>query len=729
MRSIVFLAKPFIFLVAALVIAETAKAEDSSPELVQPPICSVATASDPTLDGSCEITPLNHGVEVKIKLNANTSSVNVGGYDVVTEHYNKHYLTPVVEAAPGDTVAARLTNSLDDSDGSHGMHGDAKVNPTNLHYFHGGIVSPRNKRPPIDASQGKGDNIYVHLPNGKGHLAPHFDFEVPIPSELDASVLDGNGYVSYPTGLNWYHSHLHKISSKQVLGGMSGLLSVGDAKANLRAACEQDIDHPSKCTNETLDLRQRTDAKYVLLRDIPLQSDQPLFPEEANGAKATWAPTIQDFPDNTNCGVWKKINGQPIDVGERDKKQRKGFCQRDPNSAWLFTLNGQRFPTITIEGNRNVLLRTGNLSSNVAYWLQLYNESDETDILPLGILSLDGVVPANPVNPEQGKIPVIATWYNDLLLMPATRAEIYVRNDFYHTDTRFYVLRTLGPDAGTDVWPEIQLARFVLKPNLVASATRVALNAPIEQGLRKVAEAVGPEVSLPYGCVRDLKPEKAEHRRVSFLDGTSTLFAIKTEIVHPPQDDPGGKFDEIDFAPSENADSNDKTTIQHADGTGVPFEDYELNDGSIDWEGKNINHVCIRLDHVGSHDQLWVLWNTTGSLHNFHIHQMKFRLARRTELEARHIKPPKDSVTTCSALQKCPQPEYRLYETADESKDPEWHDTIPIPPGKRVFIIMSFDAPEQVGRFVFHCHILKHEDNGLMAPIEVWDPHPRLVDR
>jgi suppressor of ftsI len=28
-------------------------------------------------------------------------------------------------------------------------------------------------------------------------------------------------------------------------------------------------------------------------------------------------------------------------------------------------------------------------------------------------------------------------------------------------------------------------------------------------------------------------------------------------------------------------------------------------------------------------------------------------------------------------------------------------------------------APVQVGRFVFHCHILEHEDGGMMAPIEV----------
>jgi len=51
--------------------------------------------------------------------------------------------------------------------------------------------------------------------------------------------------------------------------------------------------------------------------------------------------------------------------------------------------------------------------------------------------------------------------------------------------------------------------------------------------------------------------------------------------------------------------------------------------------------------------------------------------------------------------------------------DVEWHDTIPVPAARSVFIVMSFDAKEQLGRFVFHCHILKHEDQGLMAPIEV----------
>jgi hypothetical protein len=35
---------------------------------------------------------------------------------------------------------------------------------------------------------------------------------------------------------------------------------------------------------------------------------------------------------------------------------------------------------------------------------------------------------------------------------------------------------------------------------------------------------------------------------------------------------------------------------------------------------------------------------------------------------------------------------------------------------------MAFTDPVIVGRFMFHCHILEHEDKGMMAQIEVYDP-------
>jgi hypothetical protein len=107
---------------------------------------------------------------------------------------------------------------------------------------------------------------------------------------------------------------------------------------------------------------------------------------------------------------------------------------------------------------------------------------------------------------------------------------------------------------------------------------------------------------------------------------------------------------------------------------------------------------------------------------------MKFRLATATELRENYfIKPPQPSHDCPREKGVCSGPDYDLYDDqASGNIDPgatrRWHDTIPLPPNQSVFVVMSFDAKQQIGRFVFHCHILKHEDVGLMAPIEVWEP-------
>jgi FtsP/CotA-like multicopper oxidase with cupredoxin domain len=43
-------------------------------------------------------------------------------------------------------------------------------------------------------------------------------------------------------------------------------------------------------------------------------------------------------------------------------------------------------------------------------------------------------------------------------------------------------------------------------------------------------------------------------------------------------------------------------------------------------------------------------------------------------------------------------------------------DTVRIPPGTRTRIVARFDRP---GRFVWHCHILSHEDHEMMRPFVV----------
>jgi FtsP/CotA-like multicopper oxidase with cupredoxin domain len=714
-------------------------------DLAQPPICSASTAASGGLGDICNVTALPGGRhKVKVTLTAQMGKTFVGGYNVETEHYNDSYLSPVIEAMPGDTVAARLGNRLGPRlpPAGHVGHGPADDNPTNLHYFHGGIVTPRNARPPDDARNGNGDNIFVYLKNGVGPdgAASSFEYEVPIPGkdELDARVLeaDTDRSIEHPSGLNWYHSHLHGRSSDQVMGGLSGLLSVGDAKANVVAACRRDPANSKQCFNDvaqdTADLKARTDVRYALLRDIALKNITAL-PEAAADKTADWAPEDKDWKKELGtCQVWLTEGGQP----EPHPSFRKGYCQRDPRRAWLFTVNGQRFPTITVADGRNLLLRLGNLSPNVAYWLELYNEKDETDKLPLTLLSIDGVVPAKPVD-DAGTQPAAAFPVANFLLMPASRAEIYVRNDRAQADQKLYILRTKGLIAGrdndlSDHWPEIQLARIVLEPTRITSAVEVALNAVVAK-TRLSAAATAPRVAppqLPNGCIPDIDPAKGEHRRVSFFDfgltsdGRDTAWSILTEIVQPPA---GASPANPAFERNFTADSS-KTVgiVDPTDGTvrPIPFEEYDLGGGAIDWSKA---HACIHIDstdplHKGSHKQLWVLVNNTSALHNFHIHQMKFRLATADELKTGHkINLDGETAHTCpDAPAPCNDPDYKLYDDGSADRGTKWHDTIPMPPGKRVYLIMSFDASQQIGRFVFHCHILKHEDNGLMAPIEVW---------
>jgi FtsP/CotA-like multicopper oxidase with cupredoxin domain len=76
--------------------------------------------------------------------------------------------------------------------------------------------------------------------------------------------------------------------------------------------------------------------------------------------------------------------------------------------------------------------------------------------------------------------------------------------------------------------------------------------------------------------------------------------------------------------------------------------------------------------------------NDTHELHPFHIHQVHFLV-----------------------YQVNGKPEQR----------PEWMDTVNVNPGGSVDLVMDFNDPVIRGMSLFHCHLLKHEDKGMMAKI------------
>ena len=51
-------------------------------------------------------------------------------------------------------------------------------------------------------------------------------------------------------------------------------------------------------------------------------------------------------------------------------------------------------------------------------------------------------------------------------------------------------------------------------------------------------------------------------------------------------------------------------------------------------------------------------------------------------------------------------------------------DTVRVPERGEVTLRMAFTDRLILGRFMFHCHVLKHEDGGMMGQVEVYDPQP-----
>ncbi len=112
-------------------------------------------------------------------------------------------------------------------------------------------------------------------------------------------------------------------------------------------------------------------------------------------------------------------------------------------------------------------------------------------------------------------------------------------------------------------------------------------------------------------------------------------------------------------------------------------------------DNKPYDHDCVdTVVPLGAVEE-WTILNTAEERHVFHIHQLDFQV---------------------TAVNGVPQP-FTGYQ-----------DTVDLPPATRrggpgfVKAIIPFTNPVIVGEFVYHCHIVQHADQGMMANILVVDP-------
>jgi spore coat protein A len=99
--------------------------------------------------------------------------------------------------------------------------------------------------------------------------------------------------------------------------------------------------------------------------------------------------------------------------------------------------------------------------------------------------------------------------------------------------------------------------------------------------------------------------------------------------------------------------------------------------------------------------EIWEFVNTTADAHPIHLHAVHFQLLDRRAFDLRRYQRTSEVVLTGRAI-------------LAEPTELGWKDTILCPPGQITRIITPFNG--EPGRFVWHCHMLEHEDNEMMRP-------------
>jgi spore coat protein A len=104
--------------------------------------------------------------------------------------------------------------------------------------------------------------------------------------------------------------------------------------------------------------------------------------------------------------------------------------------------------------------------------------------------------------------------------------------------------------------------------------------------------------------------------------------------------------------------------------------------------------------------EIWTVINPTMDTHPIHLHLVAFQIIDRRPFDFMNWNPGDNPAYTGAAVPPLPE-------------EAGWKDTAQMPPGYVTRVIAKFDIKD---KYVWHCHILEHEEHDMMRPFEVIDP-------
>jgi spore coat protein A len=321
-------------------------------------------------------------------------------------------------------------------------------------------------------------------------------------------------------------------------------------------------------------------------------------------------------------------------------------------------VNGNTWPFLEVE-QRRYRFRFLNGCNARTLLLKL-----DRDHLPLWQIGSDGGYLPNPAPLTQ------------LLLAPAERADVIV--DFARVPIGTTItLLNIGPDSpfgggvsGVDYPPaDPQTTGGVMQFRVRPSRTADLSTPP-----QRLSGLVAAAPSQP--------PRGAKLRRLSLneLDSQAVKVAANPDgTFQIPIREACGDAAAVPFGPTVGL-----LGTVNADGTGNPLA----------WMDPVSENVALGTE-------IWEIRNFTADAHPIHIHQTQFRILDRAPFDPEN-----------PALPPGPTRPPEAWETGLK-------DTVVAYPGEITRLVASFDLK---GQYVWHCHILDHEDHDMMRPMVIGKP-------
>jgi FtsP/CotA-like multicopper oxidase with cupredoxin domain len=571
---------------------------------------------------------------------------------------------PTLVVHPGNTLAMDLVNDLPPNpEGQRAGFFPHDPYTTNLH-THGLSVSPL----------GISDNIFRQM--APGTTSP---IKVEIPRD-------------HPSGTYWYHSHKHGSVTFQFFSGMAGFLLIKGGPGTLDALPE---------IQAAKDLVMGFQVIRTLL------NGEVAFVNQASTQFGTWPP-----PDDP------RFTGDPAQQGPWSTY---GIDGAPGLSHLYFTTNGVTNPTVRMRPGEVQRWRWLNAAEGENLLVALQGHG-------LNVVAMDGITAA-----EMTRLPADAP----LVIGPGQRYDVLVQAGPPGT----YLLQALDPGATSasvspsGIDPELRASRHVfdapspcetqedLVDNPCAAedlpsyplplATVVVEGDPVDMALPRGPlpvptglPSVETMLSTPPHAVRTVAFENCG--KVELEAGMGTM-----DQMGRPGNGPQGRlpscgwyFAKYDAAYWGGVPFNSLLLMRDDDDTGVPNPSSDPNMPRVDFtkEGLFTPDQPLFDDMIADTYEEWTVVNRSFGDHPFHMHQNPVLV---TKINGQTL------------------------------ASPEWHDTLLVPgaqpqvtgpdaPQPNInevqhgsITFRTYFKPVTAGCFVMHCHILSHEDLGMMQRLDI----------